>query len=93
MIPNSDRVPKKAVESVALGNEAVPITLEHDGEMEYVASSEIKSGWADFYLEHASDYVAVISDIALGKVPEPENNQVASAGQNTTDSSSHKELT
>ena len=42
----------------------------NNGEFEFMESSKVEKGYADFSFTHASDYVVVISEAAMSAVPE-----------------------
>lgn len=60
----------------------------NDGAFEFVDSSKVKGGVAEFVFTHASDYVVVLTETALTAVPEAQAGDGTSADKtDTTDSS------
>ncbi len=82
---------KFPVDSTYNGQYANLFYFNSDGEFEFVSSSKVAVGYAEFEFTHASDYVVVIAETALQGVPESSENvesSEASAGEASADVSS-----
>lgn len=49
----------------------------HDGAFEWIGSSKVADGYAEFMFDHASDYVVVIADVEVTDVPQADANTEA----------------